>query len=181
MGFLSGHDQDYADVRTHLLKLKRDNVDAIVLNTNSEAGFLSALKRVREVLGSLPVYGMYFPGNRAFLDQAGGLADDIIYVEAPSPDSCFTDEGRTLARSFEEMYGPLQSSPFVLGSTFEAFHLFVQGNANNYKGNRDLRSFLYNGRFRGIFGSYRFNRAGDIEGVTHSLKKIVNGRSVALG
>lgn len=169
---------DY-DVRAQLLKLKQTGIDGLIVNPNSEERFLQILRQTRELMGQMPVYGVHFPANNAFLQEAGNLADGIVVAAVPSKETSFSPVGANLLREFQQRYGRIRSSDFVFASTFEAFRLFVQG-AAHAEPRADLRNFLYNGKFEGVFGSYSFDRNGDITGVGHRLYRIVAGHTVPI-
>ena len=115
------------------------------------------------------------PGNKDFLDTAGSMADGIIYVDGPSLE-IFSPEGRRLFSEYEGKFGAPHSTAFIFASTFEAFRLMVLIADQQ----RDSRDFLYNGKFQGVFGSYSFDRNGDIVGPSHVLKIIRGGKSELL-
>lgn len=165
-----------ADFRSVLIRLKKEQVESIFINTNSERTFANILKQLRELGIHTPVYGVYIPGNKAFVELAGELANGVIFVDGPSTDSALSPEGQPLYQQFISQYGPMKSSSFVFPATFEAFRL-VQLAANSGK---DPRDFWYHGQFTGIFGTYTFDRNGDIEGIHHVLKVIENRQSKLL-
>ncbi len=158
-----------------LLKLKSAGVDGLMVNPNGSGSLLAILKMLRETRINIPLYGVYMPGNTDFLNIAGTQADGIIFVDGPSEKS-FSDDGKKLFIEFEERFGPLHSSSFIFGSTFEAIRLL--GAVSRQK--RDAREFLYNGKFEGIFGPYSFDGNGDLVGPQHQLKIIRNGKAELL-
>lgn len=169
--YLSGGDT----FRTILLRLRASGIDGLLVNPDGSGSLHSILKRLREMQWAMPIYGVYMPGHKDFLDVAGSTADGIIFVDGPS-DATFTKDGRRLLEEFGKKYGNLHSTSFIFGSTFEAFRLMVA--LSQHQG--DSREFLYTGKFKGVFGSYSFDRNGDIVGPQHVLKIIRNGKAVPL-
>lgn len=164
------------DFRTLLIRLRTQSPEALILNTNTEEGLLAAVKQLRELHWSVPLYGAYLPGNESFLKLAGDAADGMIFVDAPSADSALTRDGQALYADFRQRFGEIHSSSFIFGATLEAFRRLVDLSATH----EDWRRVLDAGHFDGVFGPYSFDSNGDIVGVQHVLKIIDNGKPVPL-
>ena len=167
---------DTTDFRTILLRLKSSNPDALFINTNGEGLLVTILKQIRDLDWKVRVYGVYMPGSPAFLERAGGLAEGIEFVDAPSADRMLTEEGKQLYAEYEREYGSLRSSSFVFAATVEAVRRSLALSENR----KNWRRELYEGKYSGIFGDYSFDQNGDIVGVQHVVKKIVSGRPVLM-
>ena len=163
---------DTTDFRSLLTKLRAAGSEALLINTNTDRAFVNILKQAKDLGWTPAVYGAYMPGNAAFIDLAGALAEGVIYVDAPSADSTLGVDGKTLYQEFVHEYGSPHSSSFIFGSTYEAFKRIIE----LPKDRSEWRSFLYTGKFTGIFGEYSFDVNGDIEGVAHVLKVIRDGK-----
>ena len=164
------------DYRNVLLRLKSKGVDGLLINTNSERAYANVLKELKEIKWGPKAYGVYMPGNKAFLELAGALAQGIVFVDAPSADDSLTGEGRRIYRQFLERFGSPRSASFVVPATIEAFRLIAGGS----KIGKDLRAYLYSNHFSGVFGDYGFDRNGDIQGVSHRLKVVGQGGKISV-
>ena len=162
------------DFRPLLLQLKSQKMDGLLLNANTEGSLAVILRQLHELRWDVPLYGVYTPGNAAFLQLAGPLANGVVFVDAPSADTSLSDEGRALQLEFVKIYGTPQSASFVFPATIEAFRRMVELTTMERKSWRDS---LYRGEYAGIFGNYSFDDKGDIEGVRHLIKKIIDGKS----
>jgi ABC-type branched-subunit amino acid transport system substrate-binding protein len=161
--------------KTILLKLKSAGLDGLMINPDGSGSLLTILKMLRETRMNIPLYGVYMPGNKDFLNSAGVQADGIIFVDGPSEIS-FNSDGKNLLSEFERRFGPLHSTPFIFGSTFEAIRLMDAIS----KQKEDPRKFLYTGKFEGVFGPYSFDSNGDLVGPRHVLKIIRKGKAELL-
>lgn len=158
------------DFRTLLLRLKARKVDGLFVNTNSERAFANVLSQLQQVAFKVPVYGVYMPGNSAFLKIAGNLAEGVVFVDAPSLENNLTPDAKSLYQEYLKQYGPLQSSNFIFASAYEALRRLIA-----LDGKEDKRNELYAGSFSGIFGPYRFDKNGDVVEIKHELRVIMNG------
>ena len=121
------------------------------------------------------MYGAYEPASKAFVGNAGELAEGIIFADAPST-NVLTTEGKSILAVFERKFGPLQSVPLLFATSFEVVRLLDIIS----KTTADPRSVLYNGSFEGIFGKYSFDKNGDIVGLNHVLRIVKGGESQPL-
>ena len=167
---------DDSDFRSLLLRLKTQKIEGLFINTNSERTFANVLRQLQQLQWNVPEYGVYMPGNSAFLKLAGHEADGIVYVAAPSLETSLTPDGRSLYSKFVSRYGELQSSSFVFASTFEVLRRLSTLSASS----EDARKQLYSGHFQGVFGPYSFDKNGDIVGVRHELMVVKHGSPAAL-
>ncbi len=159
------------DYKSLLLRLKSKGIEGLLINSQTEATFLLALKAAKEMNLSLPIYGAYMPGSATFRAKAGSLADGLIFADRPSASDVFTSEGNELLRQFIKLY-KLNGWEIMFASSFEAFRSLDLA----IKSGDDARSFLYQNKFPGIFGQYSYNASGDIEGLKFLMKTIKNGQ-----
>lgn len=172
--FIEAFSSDTTDFRPLLLRLKSRSIDGMFINVNSEGTFANILKQQGELGLQVPSYGVYIPGNKAFPELAGAAGNGIVFVDLPSADSALTKEGHDLYDEFLARFGAPKSASFVFPATFEAYRLILSAAASG----NDTRTFLYNGKFSGIFGDYSFDQHGDIVGVRHVLKVLQNGKAI---
>lgn len=163
---------DTPDHRSLLLNLRKQNPSALLLNANSERNLYELVRRVHDLRWDVPLFGVILPGNRSFLELAGPLAENIVFVNAPSIEGSATPESAKLYQRYVKDYGKLRSSDFVLFSTYETFRLLLDS-----AGQADPVAWLYRSSFDGLFGKYSFDRNGDVVGVRHELRKIVHEES----
>ncbi|MDC0357829.1 ABC transporter substrate-binding protein [Oligoflexia bacterium] len=163
-------------LRSVFEKMRQNKIDGMFLNSQSERTFLALLKQLRELGLTVPVYGVYWPGSPTFLNQAGKLADGIIYVDAPTVEEVLDPQGKALYEEFLREYGPPQYSGILFATAFESFramHSVIESGA-------DPRKHLYTTKFQGLFGEYAFDKNGDIVGMPMMLKRIEGGKIKSL-
>lgn len=163
---------EQVDARTIFLQFRERGFKSIILNSNSESFLLTLVKQLQEIRWQPERFGAYIPGNRSFIEEAGPLSENIIFVDSPSVDGQLSGNGRQFLDEFTHRFGRMSSNDFVFFTCFEAFRLIAEGSKAVGK---DLRPFLYSGHFDGLFGPYSFDQNGDIAGVEHSLKIIKGG------
>lgn len=164
-----------SDFRTILLRLKARDIDALLINTNSEGPFLVALRQLRQLQMSLPVYGSYAPGSTTFQRDAGTLADGIVFTDFPSLPS-LVGEGQELFDRFRQEFGPLKSWDFLFATGFEAFRVIDFALQSGKEPSTAIREQT----FRGLIGTYRFDEHGDVHGVQNELRQISGNKVLTL-
>ncbi len=159
------------DYKSLILRLKSKGIEGLLINSQTEATFLLALKALKEMKINIPVYGAYMPGSATFRANAGILAEGLIFADRPTAKDVFSPKGIDLLHSFNQEY-QLKGWEIVFASTWEAFqalHLAITSG-------QEPREYLYTNKFKGIFGDYTFDANGDIKGLQFLLKSIKNGQ-----
>ena len=164
------------DFKTQILRLKSKDIDALFINSNTERLYSIVLKQVRSLKIELPIFGAYLPGTSAFISLAGADANGIQFVDFPLAEQLISAEGRKLYEEYIERFGKPKSWDYAFPAVFEAFralHTALQSGGSP-------KDFLYRTKFQGIFGPYSFDSNGDLVGLSHAMKVILDGKSTTL-
>ncbi len=164
------------DFKTILLSLRGKKIEGLFVNSQSEGSFAIIVKQLAEIRWDVPLYGAYWPGSQAFIDQAGERANGIEFVDTPSLDFLLNDEGKELSKEFHSKYEGIRSIESVFASSIEAFRVVDLA----VRSEKDVLQFLNETQFTGIFGEYSFDSNGDIEGMPFMMKRVEDGKSVVL-
>jgi branched-chain amino acid transport system substrate-binding protein len=160
-----------ADLRSLLLRLKAAKVEGLFINTQNERTFLNVVEQV-ERLGWKPrIYAAYWPSSGTVLSMLGGRAEGIEFVDLKAPEQFLSPEGLDIYRTFKKEYGEPKSNPVVPPLAMEAFRCAISSLETP-----DAIGFIRSTTFRGIFGSYTFDRDGDISTAPLGMYKIKSGR-----
>ncbi|WKZ56370.1 MAG: ABC transporter substrate-binding protein [Bdellovibrionota bacterium] len=165
-----------ADFRSLFLRLQGKKVDGLFINSQTEATFLMALKAAHESRFNAQIYSAYMAGSATFRQNAGVLAEGIIFADRPTAADVFTAEGKDLLEEFKARY-KLNGWEIMFAATFEAFRALHQA----IQSGDDVRHYLYNTQFHGLFGDYTFDANGDIQGLKFFMKVIKGGQVHNLG
>lgn len=165
---------DNLDLKSIFLKLKTQNIEALFLNPQTEAGLVRMVKQLDEISWKPRLYGTYYPGSPTYLNEFGTKGDDIIYADLPFPYQYLSKAGMTLYEKYIQKYGQAKSGDYnILLSflSFQALHSAIQSHT-------DVKNFLYTQRFSGIVDDFGFDSNGDIDSnkVTFVLKTIKDGK-----
>jgi branched-chain amino acid transport system substrate-binding protein len=117
------------DIRSQISRMSQRGIEAIFVNSQTEATFISILRQVRVLDRVIPIYGALFPGTFEFREKAGPLAEGIRYVDLPDIESALTPKAGAEYRQFILKYGQMKSIRFLYAIAFEAFrslHLAIQ-------------------------------------------------------
>lgn len=164
------------DFRAQLLRMKKQNVQAVFLNTQTEETLANLLKQMKELSFSPSLYGAYLPGSEHFLKIGGKLAEGMRFVDFPGAEELLTPEGKVLYAEYVSRFGPIQGWSFAFPATFEAFraiHLAITSGS-------PIEEYLRETEFEGIIGEYSFDDQGDIIGPQHVIRLIKNAKSIPL-
>lgn len=164
------------DFRSMLLKLKSKGAEALLLNSQTEASAAAILKELRAMQWNIPIYNGFLAGSPAFIKLVGDLANGIVYPDYPSSQQIFGSDGLNLFDEYQRTYGKLNSVEMIFGTTFESFRAMHQA----IKSGSDVRAFLYSTQFKGLFGSWSFDKNGDIQGLKPILMIIRDRKPVPL-
>jgi branched-chain amino acid transport system substrate-binding protein len=164
------------DFRSLLLRIKQLKRDALFLNTQSEQSLTALLKQLRE-LGMTPqLYGAYMPGAASFLASAGTVADGIIFLDFPGATELLSEDGQRLYNEYQSTFGPINGWSFTFPGVFEVARLVRDASKTSVI----LTDYLRSRTFQGVFGTYSFDRHGDLIGPKHVMRIVRNGRSEVL-
>lgn len=159
------------DFKTLLVKLLNKSPEGLFINSQAERTMAVILRQARELHWEVPVYGAYWPGSPAFLKIAREQAEGMEFVDTPSLDHILTGSGRALLAKYRSEGGELRSIESLFASSVEGFRALDQA----VRSGGDVRRFLYEGSFDGVFGSYGFDEQGEIEGLSFVIKRIRGG------
>lgn len=148
------------DHRALLTRLRSKSLEALFINTQTEASLLTVVKQIRALKIELPIYNAFWASSPSFLSSAGSLAEGIIFVDSPLPDEVLSKEGAELYRRFIQRYGEMNSKPLLFVTAFESFRAMQ---AAHELGDSTI-SFLTSHTFPGSLGEWRFTELGDPAG-----------------
>lgn len=158
------------DFHSLLLKLRKAGTDSLFINSQTEAGFLAVLKQLKELRWNVKTYGAYWPGTSVVLADQDADVEGITFVDTPSAADALEEGGFKLYQEFVSKYGPPKTMDMLIATTIEGFRALNEA----IQSGEEVKSFLSNAKFNGLFGPWSFDRNGDIEGVKFVIKRIQN-------
>ena len=160
------------DFKALFIKLRGKNVDAIVLNSNSEAGFINLVQQAHQLNITVPLYSVYFPASQITLDTLGKLQEGFIFSNVPLPDSHLTVQGKTFMDTFIKRFGPPKSIGVIAPLSVDSLSLVDQA----LKQKDPVSEYLHRVKFSGLLGQLAFDEHGAVEGFSFELQKIEHGK-----
>lgn len=161
------------DFRSLLLRLKQQNIDAILLNPQGDSTLIPMLTQLKQMAFSVPKYAMYYGSSETVRNLTGDLTNDLLFADAPESDAIATSMGKDLIAKFKSRY-EINFSPMVIMSAIEGFRALDAAISSG----KDVREFLYSTQFHGTFGDWSFDSNGDIRGIPFVMKRIVDKKIV---
>ena len=162
------------DFRNIFRKLQVKGVEAIILIPQSEPGLILLVKQLLELKQKTALYTAFYAGYPLFLETFGSKADGIVFADLPFVEAALNRESAALLAEYKKSFGALQSSEFYFITTLGAFAALDEA----LRSGRPPKDYLYQTTFQRLFGSYRFDRNGDVQGAnfTFVLKTIRDGK-----
>ena len=165
-----------SDVRTVLLKLIANNVEAIFLNANDDKSFIPVVRQIRALKFEGSLYSAYLPGSATVQRELGDQVNGFIFCNLPAADDLVTPAGRELLKAFRKRFGE-PSFPVVLPTAFESFRILDLA----IRSGRDPVEFMHTTKFSGGFiPDYYFDEHGAVRGINFQLQKIEGEKVVVV-
>ncbi len=174
-GDLKIFSEEYApgatDFRTLLLRLKKQGVDAILLNPQGDSTLIPMLQQLHQAKLDIPQYAMYYGASETVRSLESKLLENLKFADVPEVDTLISAEGANLLDKFRAKY-IINFSPMVILSAIESFKALDAA----IRSGKDPKDYLYNTSFYGSLGNWSFDKKGDIAGINFVMKHIVNGK-----
>ena len=162
------------NVKPQLLRLKQSAPEAIVLVAQTENSLYRLVKQLHEIGWEKPRYGTLFPGARSFLEQAGPLAEGIVFSDFPDVTTVLNEDGKRMYQKYVALYGEPASGAGLFIGAFEGFRAMVQA----VQSDEPAPAYLSKAVFQGILGAWRFGPDGFWNEYRHVMKRIELGQPV---
>ena len=175
--FIPGTD-DFEDILTIV---KDANPDAVIVNPQTEiaGGFL--VKQIREAGIAVPLYSSNILSGTATSEIAGEYLEGTVIFDSPGLQS---DSPSAIAflESYWDRYGDIGTAESYVGAAYDA--VYILADALSATGTDDVekmrRHLVDMESFGGVIGTYSFDESGDVSGIGHIKKTIMNGEAVAV-
>lgn len=149
---------DTVDLAPIVLKIKASRAEGVVVIVQSEQMAALVVRQLRSLLPAMKIYGSNAFVSKVFLNLIGSTGDGVEAISLPSIASALTPAGIDLYREYSAIHGEISSVQYTFYVAYEAFQALHQAISSK----EDPRQFLYTRKFDGIFGSYSFDKNGDI-------------------
>lgn len=157
------------DFRSLLLRLQQKRIDALVLNPQGDGTLIPMLTQLQQLHFNLPKYAIYYGASETVRALGGDLTNGLVFADVSENDSIVTEQGNKLLAQFKERY-PIHFSPMVVMTAIEGFRALDAA----IKSGSEPKKYLYSSQFDGLFGTWSFDKKGDIQGIPFVMKRIEN-------
>lgn len=161
------------DFRTLFTRLKDKKFEVFFANPNSDAVVAVMIQQFREQGLKQEAISHDVAESLTIPEIAGKTAEGFRFVNVPS-----AGEGMAFERSAKEKFGPPQSSTTWIAYAYDATNVLL----NAAKAGTDgptIRDYLYKlPEYKGIVGTFHFDKNGDVVGIPYALKEFQNGKIV---
>ena len=164
------------DFRSHLLRLKVKNPEALIAINQTELSLAELVKQLKAMQWNIPIFSAYNPAGNSFLNAVGDQANGIVFVDSPNASDLLNEKGKTFFRDFNQRYGQFSGAPVYSYTALISFIALHQAIASKDEPRHHLYHNLINNDY---VQPFRFDENGDIVGTSHVLK-IIRDRSPIL-
>ena len=162
--------QDETDFRSHLLKLKQKNPDAIYIVTNSEET-VPIMNQYSELnIGSQVFLPGWIVEDETIFEKIGPQLEGVIYAVADmAANDAFT-------KRLKDTYGEENQYPLVSALAYDSANIVFDAGEKCGWDTACMRDFMYTMPVRdGAAGKTRFDENGDVLEKDFLIKKVENG------
>ncbi len=171
--------QEEKDYRTQIIKIKETNPQAIFVNPQTGLTTGIAIKQIRELGITTPLFSTFALNSPDALNGAGTAAEGVIFSDAPG-----IDDGNPKAKKLLEEYTQKYGKPahdLMMALRYDTVHLIATALKQCDENTDCIRDYLYNVKnYNGAAGTYGFDKNGDVDGLHFVVKQIKDGKPVTL-
>ena len=167
---------DNKDFSTEILKIKKEQPDAIFVAFANEMPKVPFFKQLREQGINVPVYGAPSTESQMLLDNVGAQMEEIAYYPFPKTNP----QATAFMQSYEDTRGKAPSLPYITNG-YDAANMVFEGLKNDVKNAREMKEYLDTTAFHTItYGDIRFNEKGFVESdqALFDIKTVKEGQFV---
>ncbi len=152
------------DFRTHLIKIKSLNPDAIIFGLNDEKALLSFLQQRAILYPDSNLYTTEYIEEFASKDDYNGLLNNVTFISPKSVENEFSEK-------YRKRFG---SNPvFSASNSYDATRMAIQAMENGNFNSADIREYLVRNVFEtATFGKISFDEIGGISSGEFVIKTI---------
>jgi ABC-type branched-subunit amino acid transport system substrate-binding protein len=165
------------DLKTTLLKITSNNIDALFINANSDHSFISAVKQLATLQFKGARYAVYLPAAKVAKEALGGLLEGFEFANLPLNESIVTAKGREVLETFKKRFGEPNSGFPVVPLTLESFRIFDMALSSGREPAEYLSSTKFSG---GLVPDFHFDEHGAVQGINFDMQRIDNGNPVTI-
>jgi len=158
------------DFRTLMTRLKDVKFDIFFPNGNSDSVIGPMLQQYKEAGITMPAIG-HDAADSALMVKNVPEADGLFVINIASDvaDPSFNDD-------FVAKYGEPNYGISFAGYAYDGINVLAKGLAESTTG-AELRDWMYNmSTYKGVVGSFSFDRNGDVIGIPYKLKQFKDGK-----
>jgi len=169
-------EQNIKDYRTQITKIKKSNPDVIFLLPQSGLSAGLAVKQIKEMGLTIPIYSTYVCISEDALKIAGESLEGVYFFGAPvlNEDNI---KAITFLNKYKSEYG-LPAHDFLAVLSYDIAYIINEALENCVENTECIKDYLYSMKnYDGTAGAYSFNEKGDVVGMNFAKKQIINGEA----
>ncbi|KKS70222.1 MAG: Extracellular ligand-binding receptor [Candidatus Magasanikbacteria bacterium GW2011_GWE2_42_7] len=163
--------QEERDFRTNIAIIKSSNADAIFINPQSGVTGGLALKQIKELGVTTPVFSVFTFGGKDALEAAGSATEGLIYFDIIG---LATGKGKAFADKFTSRFGKIGGNDYDTGARYDSVYIITDALKKCAENTECIKNYLYGmDWYDGTIGRYKFDSNGDVLGIEPLTPKII--------
>lgn len=168
---------DTKDFRSLLTRLKKVDFDVFVADAHINASMAAMIQQFREMGFTQQIISHDVADTLDVVAAAGPAAEKLHVINVPT-----LEKDTDFGKRFTAKYGEAKAGLIYAALAYDAVQVLAQ--AMNSAGTEGpaIRDYLYKmPAYKGIAGTFSFDKNGDVKGLGYALKEVQNGKFVTIG
>ena len=160
---VEGYNPSSSDFRASIIKMKRLNVDTVLLIGWDEAGLV--VRQSNDVGFRPAIFGLASFTSPGFSSNAGQHSLDLFCLDWDSN----SEEFQELERLYKAQYGQAPSQPLFVALGYDVMTLVLKA-LEMGRSTEEFQQNIFDVSFKGLTGYYKLDRDGIVRGVVSQNK-----------
>ncbi len=171
--------QEEKDYRAQIIKIKKAEPDAIFVNPQEGLTCGLAIKQIRELGITTPLFTTYAMNSPDSLNGAGSAAEGIVFSDAPSLDSS-NKKAANLLKEYTTKYGK-PAHDLLMALRYDTVQITADALKKCGENTDCIKDYFYSlTNYEGTGGTYGFDSNGDEVGILFVVKQVKGGKIITL-
>jgi branched-chain amino acid transport system substrate-binding protein len=170
---------DSEDFRAILTRVKSLKPKSLFLNCASPKTCAALVSQTRALGLKQPIYTNSFAKDPAFLAATGAAANHVKMVDFDEAKGVSAEYDNLIAE-YKAKYHTVPPMDLMARAAFDAINMIAEG-VDKFGADSDkVKNFFYAYSANGALGQVKYDVNGDMQGLGHVLKEIIDGKVVLI-
>lgn len=170
--------QEERDFRVQLTKIKTANPEAVFINPQSGVTGGLALKQLKQLGITAPVYSVFVFSSGEAREAAGSAAEGLVFFDVAGLTS---DKGKSFVEKFTSRFGKISGNDYDVGARYDSVYILAGALKSCGEDTDCIKRYFYElDWYDGLVGRYKFDGNGDVTGIQPLTPKTIKNGQIEL-